>query len=219
MLAANAALASGGMTHCFLRWGLSVFCPSVRPIVLSLATLNDVQFRTASSSNNNVHRAHGDWRFGAGNYVQLGLGCSVERCAFWPTLAERGRVRTASRPSSTGCWRVQATSTDVDIQSRGDLAVAPSAARPRDPSAFNRMRAFTNWPARCLPLWIRGLSQFALLIGKASRHTSLRQHVWGHELTISVDICGAYRSRRSTTKSMTRPYWSVGRFVGFTRGR
>src|SRR5271166_150420 len=76
-------------------------------------------------------------------------------------LAEAGeclRVSTASNPSSTSCWRVRATV--ATLVSRAEaiwLSLHPAPAD--DVSVFNRMRALTNCPARCLPAWISVLSR------------------------------------------------------------
>src|SRR5580692_9193716 len=63
---------------------------------------------------------------------------------------------------------------DAGVQRGGDPAVTPSFAGS-EASAFNRMRALTNWPARCLPLWISVLSRSRVIGAKvrATAHFSL----------------------------------------------
>src|SRR5580698_10571959 len=60
---------------------------------------------------------------------------------FLAELGECLRVRAASRPSSTNCWRVRAM---VSMLVSSASAISPSlqASLPAEASAFSRMRAF-----------------------------------------------------------------------------
>ena len=142
----RSALASGGMTHCFLRWGLSVFfLASARSCCRWHArrcTVHPPPLPTASTS---IVRA------------RLAVWSRQPRPA-WPRLLRR---RCASPTLANACGSGRPRSlpppallagpghhADADIQSRGDLAVAhPSPAS--ETSAFNRM--LYQSLARCLP--------------------------------------------------------------------
>src|SRR5208282_16609 len=130
---------------------------SVRPIVLSLALATMFSSTTLSSSRLNVHRAR---PFGGSEQVSA-ISFASAAPSKMRGLAEAGeclRVSTASKPSSTSCWRVRATvSTLVSRAAAIRLSLHPSPAS--EASACSRMRAFTNWRARCLPLRINVLSR------------------------------------------------------------
>src|ERR1700732_3774606 len=81
---------------------------SVRPIVLSLARSTMFSSTTASSSNCNVHRLR---PLGGGEQARA-ISFASEAPSKMRGLAEAGeclRTRTASKPSSTSCWRGRAT--------------------------------------------------------------------------------------------------------------
>jgi hypothetical protein len=107
------------MTHCVLRCSLSSFL-----IVLSLA--RSTMSTTFFSSNRKVQRAHPAGGLGAGQRNQLGFLFTVKN-------RQHGRsrwlfrLRTASSPSSTSCWRVRQTVVRP-VSQRRDFAVAPSFA-------------------------------------------------------------------------------------------
>src|SRR4029077_19396257 len=76
-------------------------------------------------------------------------------------LAEAGeclRTRTASKPSSTSCWRVRATvSVLVSRASAIRLSLHPSPAS--EASAFNRMGALVSSRAGCFPIFVAASSR------------------------------------------------------------
>jgi hypothetical protein len=82
------------------------------------------------------------------------LGVALQRL---PHLGECLRVKAASTPSSTSCWRVRAT---VSTLVSNAAAISPSLhpGPAVDASAFNRMRAFNSFRAGCFPLSINVLS-------------------------------------------------------------
>src|SRR5271154_4410320 len=130
---------------------------SVRPIVLSLARSTILSSTTADSRSFSVQRTR---PFGGSEQASAmslaSLAPSKMRC-----LAEAGECllfRADSTPSATSCCRVRATLlTLVSKAAAIRLSLHPSPVS--EASAFSRMRALTNWPARCLPLWISVLSR------------------------------------------------------------
>src|SRR5271163_2221870 len=147
----------GGDDPLLLKMGLENVFFSIRPIVLSLARSTMFSSTTADSRSCRVQRTR---PFGGSEQARAislaSLAPSKMRC-----LAEAGeclRVRTDSTPSSTSCCRVRATVlTLVSKAAAIRLSLHPSPVS--EASAFSRMRALTNWPARCLPLWISVLSR------------------------------------------------------------
>src|SRR5271166_5320952 len=129
---------------------------SVRPIVLSLARATMFSCTTAVSSSCSVHRARPLGGSEQANAISLASAAPSKMRG----LAEAGeclRVSTASNPSSTSCWRVRATV--ATLVSRAEAIWLSLHPAPADEvSAFNRMRALTNCPARCLPARISVLS-------------------------------------------------------------
>src|ERR1700688_1573813 len=100
---------------------------SVRPIVLSLARPTMFSSTTAVSSSFSVHRARP-----AGG------------------LEQATAISLDSAATSTMRWRIRASvATLISRAAAIWLSLHPSPAS--EASAFNRMRAFNNWCARCLP--------------------------------------------------------------------
>jgi hypothetical protein len=134
-----------------LQVGLEKVFFSVRPIVLSLARSTIFSSTTCSSRSCSVHRLR---PFGGSEQAK-----AISLASAAPSkirgLAEAGeclRVRTASNPSSTSCWRVRATvSTLVSKAAAIWLSLHPSPAS--EASAFNRIRALVSSRAGCLPAW------------------------------------------------------------------
>jgi hypothetical protein len=100
MAAANAALASGGMTHCSFRCGRRTFLFKVRPIVLSLARSTIFSSTTFSSSSSSVQRARPAGALEQASAISL-ASAAPSKIRFRAELGECLRVRAASRPSST----------------------------------------------------------------------------------------------------------------------
>src|SRR5208282_3906411 len=93
------------------------------------------------------------WRLRTGQRDQFGFRGAID-----DARSGRGgeclRVSTASNPSSTSCWRVRAMVARLASKAFAiRLSLQASPASPA--SAFNRMRAFVNLWAGCLPLRIR----------------------------------------------------------------
>src|SRR5271166_3156293 len=111
---------------------------------------------TAVSSSCSVHRARPLGGSEQANAISLASAAPSKMRG----LAEAGeclRVSTASNPSSTSCWRVRATV--ATLVSRAEAIWLSLHPAPADEvSAFNRMCALTNCPARCLPARISVLS-------------------------------------------------------------
>src|ERR1700722_964650 len=158
MFATNDALASGGMTNCWLRCGLTMFFLRPTDCVVAGArddaTLHDLVFeqhqRPACPA---VGRASTRVRGrGAGQGDQFRLGFAIEDT---PTRGVR-RMMTRQSPVHAffnRCWRVRATvSTLVSSAVAIWLSLHPSPAS--EVSAFSRIRAFSNFRAGCFPLLI-----------------------------------------------------------------
>src|SRR5712672_408656 len=130
---------------------------SVRPIVLSLARSTIFSSTTCSSSSCNVHRLRPFGGLEQAKAISLASAAPSKMRA----LAEAGeclRTSTASKPSSTSCWRVRAT-----VSTLVSRAAAISQSRHPSPvseaSAFSRMRALVSCRAGCLPARISVLSR------------------------------------------------------------
>ena len=107
MVATNAALASGGITHCCLRCGLRMFFFSVRPdCSLSLAQLDNVQFgdnlllEQTQAPSGKAFRGRRE-----GQRDQFCFRRAVEKSARRAEFELYLRANTASNPSSTS-WRL-----------------------------------------------------------------------------------------------------------------
>ena len=112
---------------------------------------------TASSSSFSVHRARPVGGLEQATATSL-ASAAPSKMRFLAEAGECLRVRTESSPSSTSCWPVRAiVSTPVSRAVASWLSLHPSPAS--EASAFSRMRAFTNWRARCLHLRINVLSR------------------------------------------------------------
>ena len=129
---------------------------SVRPMVLSLARSTMFNSTTAVSSSVSVHRLRP--LGGAEQASAISLASAAP--SKMRRLAERGeclRVRAASRPPSTSCWRARAM-VSMLVSSASAIWLSLQASPASDASAFYRMRAFSIWRAGLLPFWIRALS-------------------------------------------------------------
>lgn len=112
---------------------------------------------TAVSSSVSVHRAR---PFGGAEQARA-ISLASAAPSKMRGLAEAGeclRVSTASKPSSTSCWRVRAT-VPMLVSSALAISLSLHPAPASEASAFSRMRALTNWPARCFPVWISVVSR------------------------------------------------------------
>src|ERR1700729_1605435 len=149
----------------FLQVRLERVFLSVRPIVVSLARSTMFSSTTASSTNCNVHRlrppAFAWGRLLGGGAQARAISFASEAPSNMRGLAEAGeclRTRTASKPSSTSCWRVRATvSVLVSRASAIRVSLHPSPAS--EASAFNRMRALVSSRAGCLPICVSASSR------------------------------------------------------------
>ena len=125
--------------------------------MLSLARSTMFSSTTASSNSCNVHRL----RPLGGSEQASAISFASVAPSKMRGLADAGeclRTRTASKPSSTSCWRVRATvSMLVSRASAICLSLHPSPAS--ETSAFNRMRALVSCRAGCLPICISALSR------------------------------------------------------------
>src|SRR6476619_1147305 len=134
----------------------SVFL-SVRPIVLSLARPTICNSTTAVSSSVSVHRAR---PLGGGEQASaISLASAApSKMRFLAELGECLRVRAASIPPSTRCWRVRAMVSTL-VSSAAAIWLSLQASPVSEASAFSRMRAFSTWRAGPLPFWISALSR------------------------------------------------------------
>ena len=129
-MATNAALASGGMTHCCLQMRLENVFFSVRPIVLSLARSTMFSSTTFSSSRRRrppralpgPERGQRD-QFCFRRAVEDALPGGVRDVLAGQHGLEPFLDQLAPGPVDRG---------DAGVQRRGDLAVAPAFARIRD---------------------------------------------------------------------------------------
>jgi hypothetical protein len=81
---------------------------SVRPIVLSLARSTMFNSTTAVSSSVSVHRLRPLGGAEQASAISL-ASATPSKMRFLAELGECLRVKAASSPSSTSCWRVRAT--------------------------------------------------------------------------------------------------------------
>ena len=130
----------------------------VRPIVLSLALSTICLSTTSSSNRRKVQRA-----CPAGGSEQVK---AISLASAVPSkirrLAEFGeclRVRTASNPSSTSCRRTRLTVIAL-VSSACAIWRSFHPSQASEVSAFNKIRAFINRCAGCLPLWTMTSSRF-----------------------------------------------------------
>ena len=173
MAATNAALASGGITHCSFRCGLRTFflasgrscyrwhgqrCSAPRPC-LPAASVHFARPRGGAEQAKAISLASV-----APSKIR-GLAEAADACASAPLRSPLPPIVGASGTPSRG-W----------FPAPHDLAVAPSFTA-LDVSAFNRIRAFIKSCAECLPCGsihadavVRRLS--------VSRRTFLRLSLW-----------------------------------------
>src|SRR5271166_674094 len=115
-------------------------------------------------------------------------------------LAEAGeclRVSTASNPSSTSCWRVRAIVARLVFKALAIwLSLQASPASPA--SAFNRMRAFVNLWAGCLPLRIR--------LSSRSRSSALSFTTY---FFTAISLAATNRLRQYVTEPSIRTFYSL----------
>src|SRR5208283_1352835 len=169
---------------------------SVRPIVLSLALATMFSSTTLSSSRLNVHRAR---PFGGSEQARA-INLASEAPSKMRVLAEAGeclRVSTASNPSSTSCWRVRAIVARLVFKALAIwLSLQASPASPA--SAFNRMRAFVNLWAGCLPLRIR--------LSSRSRSSALSFTTY---FFTAISLAATNRLRQYVTEPSIRTFYSL----------
>src|SRR5208337_4086831 len=149
MAATKPALASGGITHCRLRWGLRRFFFRVLPIVLSLAFSTMFNSTTFSSSRRKLQRANPS---GAGEQVRA-INFASAAPSKTRGRAEFGlylRLSAASSPSSTSRRRVRPI-VSILVSSATEIALSLHPSPASDTSAFKRIRAFVSDCAGCLP--------------------------------------------------------------------
>src|SRR5208337_2985119 len=177
---------------------------SVRPIVLSLALATMFSSTTLSSSRLNVHRAR---PFGGSEQARA-INLASEAPSKMRVLAEAGeclRVSTASNPSSTSCWRVRAIVARLVFKALAIwLSLQASPASPA--SAFNRMRAFVNLWAGCLPLRIR--------LSSRSRSSALSFTTY---FFTAISSAATNRLRHYVAEPSIRPFYSLS-MTGGTSG-
>src|SRR4051812_41108274 len=170
---------------------------SVRPIVLSLARSTIFSSTTCSSSSCNVHRLR---PFGG-----LEQAKAISFASAAPSKmrgrAEAGeclRTSTASKPSSTSCWRVRAT-----VSTLVSRAAAISQSRHPSPaseaSAFSRIRALVSCRAGCLPTRISVLSRSRSSSPSFTTYFSAIRFA----VTRSISVIAELASQRFTAESMT----------------
>ena len=198
MLAANAALASGGMTHCFCRCGLSSVFFSVATDRVIAGALDDVQFHDSLLQQLQRPPLATLRRCGTGQGDQFRLRGPVKDARSgrgWRMLADQHGLEPFFHQllASSG-HRVGA-----GIEGRCNLAVTPPSPAS-EASAFNRMRALVSSRAGCLPICVSASSR--------SRSSSLSFTMYlftaiCFAVTMHLRHCGAIDSEIHR-KSMTR---------------
>ena len=166
MLATNAAFASGGMTHCFCRCGLRMFFLASARLCCRWRGRQCAAPRRPPSSSCNVHRL----RPLGGSEQASAISFASAAPSKMRGLAEAGeclRTRTASKPSSTSCWRVRATvSTLVSRASAIWLSLHPSPAS--GDVSFQQNACLGQLPGRVFAHTYQRVETLPLLI--AERH-------------------------------------------------
>jgi hypothetical protein len=175
MPATNAALASGGMTHCFCRYGFF----SVRPIVLSLARSTIFSSTTCSSSSCSVHRL----RSLGGLEQAKAISFASAAPSKMRGLAEAGeclRIRTPARPSSASCWGVRAAvSTLVSRAAAISQSLHPLPAS--EASAFKQNACLGQLSGKVLTRTDQRVELFPLHIAELYHIPLLGNPFRGHE--------------------------------------
>ena len=110
-------------------------------------TVNDIQFHDRRFQQLWCPSGAPLWWYGAGQGDQFSLGGAIKNAP----SGRSGRVLAGENGLKPFFHQLLTGSADRRIQGRGDLAVAPPSAALRG-SAFNRIRAFINRRAGCLPI-------------------------------------------------------------------
>src|SRR5271166_1338563 len=150
MAATKPALASGGITHCRLRWGLRRFFLESDRVVAGL--LDDVQFDDLLLEQAQTPTREPLGRRRAGQGDQFRLRRSVENPRPGGVRLYL-RVSAAAIPSSTSRRRVRPILLML-VSNAAEIALSLQPSPASDRSAFNRMRAFVSDCAGCLPAQI-----------------------------------------------------------------
>src|SRR5665648_155263 len=136
----------------FLAVRLKCIFFKTRPIVLSLARSTMPNSTTLSSRSRSVQRARPSG--GAEQASAVSRACfSPSKIGCIAVVSRCLRLSTASRPSSTSCWRTRET---IEALVSRAFIIWPSlhASPAAEASAFNNIRAFNNRLAGLLPLLI-----------------------------------------------------------------
>jgi hypothetical protein len=152
MAATNAGLAFGGMTNCCFRCGLRMFF-GVRPVSIVADAFDDIQFHDLVFQQTQCPSRAPFRRLQTGQGAQFRLPGTIEDAS----PGGGGQVlgaSTASDPSSTSCRRARAMVARLVFRAEA-IRLKLQASPTGEASAFNRMRAFVSFCARCLPLWIK----------------------------------------------------------------
>src|SRR6516225_2546210 len=112
---------------------------------------------TLFSSNRKVHRPR---PFGGSEHANAINLASFSPSKIGVTEGFEGflRLRTASKPSSTSCWRARYTVVAL-VSSASTIRLSLQPSPPSETSAFNRIRAFISFCAELFPLWIMSSSR------------------------------------------------------------
>src|SRR6516225_9568679 len=107
---------------------------------------------TLFSSNRKVHRPR---PFGGSEHANAINLASFSPSKIGVTEGFEGflRLRTASKPSSTSCWRARYTVVAL-VSSASTIGLSLQPSPHSETSAFNRIRAFISFCAELLPLRI-----------------------------------------------------------------
>src|SRR5271166_2526999 len=150
MAATKPALASGGITHCRLRWGLRTFFLESDRVVAGL--LDNVQFDDLllEQAQTPTREPLGRRRAGQGDQFRLRRPVENPRPGGVRIVFAGQRRRD---PSSTSRRRVRPMLLML-VSNAAEIALSLQPSPASDTSAFSRMRAFVSDCAGCLPAQI-----------------------------------------------------------------
>src|SRR5208337_759504 len=199
MQATKSALASGGMTHCFLRCGLRMFFFRIRPMVLSLALATIPSSTTFSSSRRSVQCARPSGGFEQATAISF-ASASPSKIFGRAHAGLYCRVSTASNPSSTRRLRARETLLRL-VSSASTICRSVHAGPSLDSSAFKRILARVATSTIGRPLCRNSSSRVrsAALLAR-------------HESPPSPDFCDGGDSRNGLRRNDAQHY-PDGRFA------
>src|SRR5262252_1194521 len=167
---------------CFeMRLELSFF--KTRPIVLSLARSTISSSTTLFSNSRKLQRARPCGGSEQANAISL---ASFSPSKIGDTEGRDGflRLRTASKPSSTICWRVRYTVVAL-VSSVLTIWLSLHPSPPSETSAFSRIRAFIS---RCAELF-----PFRIIASSCSRFSVLSLTTYFFTGTSLADMIRSHR--------------------------